>query len=84
MAFGDCTLSSHSLGRLLHLYAVKGLVHIKLLFEGTVDAFGDRVLVWAGALGHADLNTSILQDLHVVGAAILHSSVGVVNQLPSG
>lgn len=53
-----------------------------LLFEDAVQSFGVSVLVTVVFLGHADRQTSVVQDLDIVVRAVLAASIGVVDGIP--
>lgn len=53
-----------------------------LLFEDAVQSFGVSVFVAVVLLGHADRETSVVQDFDVVVRAVLAAPIGVVDGIP--
>ncbi len=58
----------------------KGAIHIVFLFEYAVDSFRQRIFIAAHCLGHADLQSPLLQPLDIFVAATLTPPIRVVNR----
>src|ERR1700730_11833866 len=60
------------------------LYECKLMFEDTVDAFGNRVLIGISILGHADRDAIGLEQVCILMAGVLDATVRVVDQRSAG